>query len=309
MTAYSPLYVRSRLSEGSSISRRRKVLRRIGAFSYAQVLEVKEIIIDIFLFIFDLFAFAIKIFARTPKALRYKKEIGLFISDITVGAGALIMGGGMFLVVVGTTFFTGTVVGLEGYTGLHLIGAQALTGVISSLANTREITPLVAADIFAAQVGANFTAQLGAMRISEEVDALEIMGVDSLTYLVTTRIWASIIAIIPLYAASLFASYLATQVIVTNFFTLSSGVYQHYFQLFLTPIDVLDSFVKIIVFAIFISVVHCYYGYYAAGGPSEVGEATGRAIRLSVSGVVLLSLLLSMVMFGGLNSSAARLVG
>ena len=87
--------------------------------------------------------------------------------------------------------------GLEGFTGLSQIGAQAFTGVISSLANVREITPLVAGVAFAAQVGAGFTAQLGAMRVSEEIDALEVIGVDSVTYLVATRVWAALITMIP----------------------------------------------------------------------------------------------------------------
>jgi len=206
------------------------------------------------------------------------------------------------------SFFTGTEVGLEGFTGLQQIGAQAFVGVISSLANTREITPLVAGVALAAQVGAGFTAQLGAMRISEEIDALEVMGIDSFVYLVTTRVWAALITMIPLYLAALFASYLATGLVVTKFFGLSAGVYQHYFQLFLPPIDILYSFVKAMVFAVAVTIIHCYYGYRATGGPAGVGVAAGRAIRISIIVVVLLNLLLSTVMFGG-ASSTARLVG
>ena len=98
----------------------------------------------------------------------------------------------MFFVVVSIAFFTGTEVGLEGFNGLQQIGAEAFTGVITALANTREITPLVAGVALAAQVGAGFTAQLGAMRISDEIDALEVMGVDSVVYLVATRVWAAL---------------------------------------------------------------------------------------------------------------------
>ncbi len=258
---------------------------------------------------YDQLAFGVRVFAGLPRAIRYRREITLLVSDITMGAGALVVGGGTFLVVMSITFFTGSLVGLEGYSGLHLIGAGSLTGVIASLGNTREITPLVAGDVFAAQVGASFTAQLGAMRISEEIDALEVMGVDPLPYLVGTRVIASLITMIPLYTASLFASYLASEVMATKFFSLSSGVYKHYFQLFLSPLDVFDSYIKAIVFVVFITLVHCYYGYHVKGGPAEVGEATGRAIRISVIGVVIISLFLSMVMFGGLNTSSARLVG
>ncbi len=243
-----------------------------------------------------------------PRALRYPREIAVLMSDITIGSGALVVGGGMFFVVVSIAFFTGTEVGLEGFTGLQQIGAQAFTGVISSLANTREITPLVAGVALAAQVGAGFTAQLGAMRISEEVDALEVMGVNSVVYLVATRVWAALITMVPLYLAALFSSFIATQLIVTRFFALSPGTYQHYFALFLPPIDIFYSFLKAMIFAVLVTFIHCYYGYNATGGPAGVGVAAGRAIRLSIIMVVLTNLLLSLVLFGGVNFTA-KLVG
>lgn len=249
-----------------------------------------------------------RIVRSMPRALRYRKEIAILMADITIGPGALIVGGGMFFVVVSIAFFTGTEVGLEGFTGLQQIGAQAFTGVISSLANTREITPLVAGIALAAQVGAGFTAQLGAMRISDEVDALEVMGINSVVYLVATRVWAALITMIPLYLAALFSSYLATELIVTKFFGLSSGTYQHYFQLFLPPIDIFYSFLKAVTFAILVALIHCFYGYNVRGGPADVGVAVGRAIRLSIIMIVVVNLLLSLVLFGGINVTA-KLVG
>jgi phospholipid/cholesterol/gamma-HCH transport system permease protein len=134
------------------------------------------------------------------------------------------------------------------------------------------------------------------------------MGVNSRVYLVTTRVWAALIAMVPLYLAALFSSYLATQLIVTHFFALSPGTYSFYFKLFLPRIDILYSFIKAMVFAVAVTVIHCYYGMNASGGPAGVGVAAGRAIRLSIIVVVLLDLLLSLVMFGG-SSATARLVG
>jgi phospholipid/cholesterol/gamma-HCH transport system permease protein len=280
-------------------------LGRSGARPLAGARGGLAILVDL---AFDQLTFYLRVVLELPKGLKYRREITTLISDITIGTGAVVIGGGMFFVVMSISFFTGTEVGLEGFTGLQQIGAQAFTGVISSLANTREITPLVAGVALAAQVGAGFTAQLGAMRISEEIDALEVMGVDSFVYLVTTRVWAALITMIPLYLAALFASYLATALIVTKFFGLSAGVYQHYFQLFLPPIDIFYSFIKAMVFAVAVTMIHCYYGYRATGGPAGVGVAAGRAIRVSIIVIVLLNLLLSTVMFGG-ASSTARLVG
>ena len=145
------------------------------------------------------------------------------------------------------------------------------------------------------------------MRVSEEIDALEVMGVDSFVYLVTTRVWAALLTMIPLYLAALFVSFFATELISTRFFFLSVGTYNHYFRLFLPPIDVLFSFIKAMVFAVAVTLIHCYYGYYASGGPAGVGVAAGRAIRVSIITVVILNLLLSFAFFGG--GTTARLVG
>jgi phospholipid/cholesterol/gamma-HCH transport system permease protein len=234
--------------------------------------------------------------------LRYRNVVFSLVSDITIGAGALIVGGGMVFVIFSMSFFTGTEVGLQGFKGLEQIGAEAFTGLIGSFANTREVTPLIAGVAFAAQVGAGFTAELGAMRISEEIDALEVMSVPSKTYLVATRVAAALLAIIPLYMISLFASFFATKVVTTQFFGLSNGVYDYYFRLYLPVIDVFYSVVKAAIFAVVVALIHCYYGYYASGGPAGVGVAVGRAIRLSIVSVVVLNLVLSLIFWGGGNT-------
>ena len=234
--------------------------------------------------------------------LKYRNVVFNLVSDITIGAGAMIVGGGMVFVIFSMSFFTGTEVGLQGFKGLEQIGAESFTGLIGSFANTREVTPLIAGVAFAAQVGAGFTAELGAMRISEEIDALEVMSVPSRAYLVATRVTAALLAIIPLYLISLFASFFATKLVSTQFFGLSDGVYDYYFRLYLPPIDVLFSLVKAAIFAVVVALIHCYYGYYASGGPAGVGVAVGRAIRLSIVSVVLLNLVLSLIFWGGGNT-------
>ena len=233
---------------------------------------------------------------------KYRSVVFNLVSDITIGAGALIVGGGMVFVIFSMSFFTGTEVGLQGYKGLQQIGAEAFTGLIGSFANTREVTPLIAGVAFAAQVGAGFTAELGAMRISDEIDALEVMSVPSKPYLVATRVTAALIAIIPLYLISLFASFFATKLVSTQFFGLSSGVYDYYFRLYLPAKDVLFSLTKAMLFATVVALIHCYYGYNASGGPAGVGVAVGRAIRLSIVAVVVLNLVLSLIFWGGGNT-------
>jgi phospholipid/cholesterol/gamma-HCH transport system permease protein len=249
-------------------------------------------------------AFYLRFFKELPLVLRGRRlgTVLALVSDITIGAGALIVGGGMVFVIFSMSFFTGTEVGLQGFKGLQQIGAESFTGLVGSFANTREVTPLIAGVAFAAQVGAGFTAELGAMRISEEIDALEVMSVPSKTYLVATRVVAALVAIIPLYLISLFASFFATQLVSTKFFGMSPANYSYYFHYYLPVKDVGYSLIKACVFAIVVALIHCYYGYYASGGPAGVGVAVGRAIRLSIVSVVVINLVLSLIFWGGGNT-------
>ncbi len=238
---------------------------------------------------------------------RYKKEVIRLLAEVTLGSGGLALIAGTVGVISFLCFFTGTEVGLQGYIALDQLGTAAFTGFISAYFNTREIAPLIAGLALAATVGCGFTAQLGAMRVSEEVDALEVMGVPSVPYLVTTRIIAALVAVIPLYFLGLLMSYLATRTIVTLQFKLSPGTYDHYFHLFLPPTDIFWSLFKVIIFAIVIVLIHCYYGYFATGGPAGVGTAVGKAIRTSLVTVSLVDFFLSLAIWGA--TSSVRIAG
>ena len=253
-------------------------------------------------------AFFVRALAWTPRAVRrYKKEIMRLLAEVTLGSGALAVIGGTVGVITAMAFFTGTEVGLQGYASLNQIGTAAFSGFVSAYFNTREISPLVAGIALAATVGCGFTAQLGAMRISEEVDALEVMAIPSLPFLVTTRIIAGLIAITPLYVVGLLSSYFATRLVVTQFFGQSPGTYDHYFNQFLPPGDVLWSFGKVLVFAVVVVMIHCYHGYTATGGPAGVGVAVGRAVRTSIVAINVIDLFLSMAIWGA--NTTVRLAG
>ncbi|PKK12410.1 ABC transporter permease [Thermomonospora sp. CIF 1] len=238
---------------------------------------------------------------------KYGKMLLRQISDITVGVGALVIGGGMIFVVATMAMATGAMVGMQGYPSLERIGAEAFSGVMASFANVREVTPIIAGVALIAQVGSAFTAEIGAMRISEEIDALEVMGINSLTFLVCTRVAAGVIALVPLYLLALFASFFATRLITVQYFGLSPGIYDYYFNLYLPPIDVLYSGIKVAVFAFVVMFIHCYRGYYATGGPVGVGVAAGRAIRESSVAIIVINLLLSYIFWG--HGGTVRLTG
>ncbi|WP_439378255.1 MlaE family ABC transporter permease [Amycolatopsis lexingtonensis] len=244
-------------------------------------------------------AFAAKALAWSPRTIRrYGRETLRLLTEVCFGTGGLAVIGGTLGVMIGMTLFTGLIVGLQGYSALNQLGTAALTGFISAYFNTREVAPLSAGLALSATVGCGFTAQLGAMRISEEIDALEVMGVPSMPYLVTTRVLAGVAAVIPLYAVGLLSSYLASRQITIWLYGQSAGTYDHYFTLFLPPGDVLWSFGKVIVFSVLVILSHCYYGFNASGGPAGVGVAVGRAVRTSIVLISVLDFFLSLAIWG-----------
>ncbi|MEU1195347.1 ABC transporter permease [Streptomyces sp. NPDC005813] len=246
--------------------------------------------------------------AWTGRTLRrYKKEILRLLAEVSFGRGALAVVGGTVGVIAFLSFFTGTEVGLQGYAALNQLGTSNFVAFLSAYFNTREIAPLVAGLALSATVGAGFTAQLGAMRISEETDALEVMGVPSLPFLVTTRMIAGFVAVIPLYVIGLLSSYLAARTITTGYYGQSTGTYDHYFHQYLPPVDVFWSFGKVTVFALLIILVHCYYGYHASGGPAGVGVAVGRAVRTSIVAINVLDFFLSLAIWGA--NTTVRIAG
>jgi phospholipid/cholesterol/gamma-HCH transport system permease protein len=243
--------------------------------------------------------FIVKAFAAIPFTIRhYRAEVMRLLSDISWGSGAIIVGGGTVGVMVLLGLFTGASVGIEGFNALDILGFAPLTGFVSAYANTRELAPLVAALAFAAQAGCRYTAQLGSMRISEEVDALDSMAIRPLPYLVTTRIIAAFLAIIPLYLIAMAGSYLSTQLVLNVIYGQSSGTYLHYFHAFLIPGDVLLSVLKAATFVVIATLIHCYYGYHASGGPEGVGRASGYAIRASLIVIVVTDMLMTMAFWG-----------
>ena len=243
-----------------------------------------------------------------PVTLRkYRKETMRLLTEVVFGSGALAIIGGTLGVMVGMTMATGAVVGLQGYSSLDQLGTSALTGFIAAYFDTREVAPLSAGLALSATVGCGFTAQLGAMRISDEIDALEVMGVRSVPYLVTSRVLAGVAAVIPLYVVGLLGSYLASRQITVWVYGQSAGTYDHYFHLFLPPEDVLWSFGKVIVFSVAVILTHCYYGFTARGGPAGVGIAVGRAVRTSIVLVTMLDFFCSLAIWG--STTTVRIAG
>ncbi|MFV8299056.1 MlaE family ABC transporter permease [Mycolicibacterium fortuitum] len=231
-------------------------------------------------------------------AVHYRKEVVRLIAEISMGAGTLAMIGGTVVIVGFLTLATGGVLAIQGYSSLGNIGIEALTGFLAAFINVRISAPIVAGIGLAATFGAGVTAQLGAMRINEEVDALEAMAIRPVEYLVSSRIVAGMIAITPLYSIAVILSFVASQFTTVVLLGQSGGLYGHYFSTFLNPIDLLWSFLQALLMALAILLVHTYFGFFATGGPAGVGVAVGNAVRTSLIVVVSITLLISLAVYG-----------
>lgn len=237
--------------------------------------------------------------ASTGKALRrYRAETLRSIAEVGLGTGLLAAVGGSVVIIGFITLFAGATVAVQGHSSLGDIGIESLTGFLSAYLNVRVVCPVTAGIGLAATIGAGTTAQLGAMRISEEIDALEVMAIRSIPYLVGTRLLAGMATVIPLYAVALITSFVSSRLTTVLVLGQSGGVYDHYFSTFLVPSDILWSFVQVIVMAFVVMLIHTYYGYNATGGPAGVGIATGRAVRLSLIAVVTVTLAVALALYG-----------
>lgn len=242
-------------------------------------------------------------FGRTLRSigdvfLNYRAELIRLIGQMGLGAGALAIVGGTVAIVGFLTMTTGALVAVQGYNQFSEVGVEALTGFASAFFNVRLIAPGTTAVALSATIGAGATAQLGAMRINEEIDALEVIGIRAIAYLASSRVIAGVFVAVPLYCVGVLMSFWAARFGTTAIYGQSAGVYDHYFRTFLNPTDLLWSFVQSIAMAVMIMLVHTYYGFTATGGPAGVGEAVGRAVRTSLVIAAFVVVTISLAVYG-----------
>lgn len=234
--------------------------------------------------------------ARIPDALiNYRPEVLRLVAQMGLGSGALASIGGTVVIVGFMTMTTGAVVAAQGYTQFQSVGVEAFTGFASAFFIPRLIVPGTAQVTLTATLGAGATAQMGAMRINDEVDALEVIGIRTVTYLAATRVLAGTIVVIPLYAVALMMGFVAARFGTTMIYGQAPGVYDHYFNTFLNTTDLVVSFLQTVVMIVVVMLVCTYYGYTASEGPAGVGEAVGRAVRASmvIGAIVLVAVTLA----------------
>src|ERR1700716_2142898 len=227
----------------------------------------------------------------------YGLRVFRFFGEALRQAGILILSS--TIVIWGLVFIIGLQCGLEGAYFDRSVGAPAYAGIFAAWCDLRELVPYAFGYMMAAKVGTGIVAELGSMRISDEIDALEVMGIDSMTFLCATRLLASWMVLPFMYLSAIGVGYLASYIaVVKQIGYVSSGGYLLIFWQFQNVPDLLYSVIKGMFMATAIVLVACYYGYNASGGPVGVGTATAKSMVLNLILVNLIGMLGTQVFWG-----------
>jgi phospholipid/cholesterol/gamma-HCH transport system permease protein len=220
-----------------------------------------------------------------------------FFGETLRQAGILILGSA--IVIWGLAFILGLQCGIEGAYFSRSVGAPSNAGTFAAWCDLREIMPYAFGYMMSAKVGTGLVAEIGAMRISDEIDALEVMGISSVTFLCATRLLGAWLVLPAVYIGAVGAGFLASYVaVVEQVAEVSAGGYFVIFWMFQNPPDLLYSLIKGMAMATVIVLVGCYYGYTASGGPVGVGTATAKSMVLNTVLVHLVGMLGTQVFWG-----------
>lgn len=229
---------------------------------------------------------------------RYRRETLQQMNSLAWGRGSIIVDGGVVSVLLILGIAVGASLAVEAFAVLNMIGFGALSGIVAGVGAVRVIGPLVGGIAFACQIGCRMTAEIGSMRISDEIDAVEAMGLRPIPYVVGTRLIGGLICVIPGYLVTLVVTFFVMDTVIRVFHDVPGGTYNHYFVEFLTPQDLAYSVIKVSVYCVAATLIHCYYGYFASGGPVGVGLASGRAVRASLVAIMVLDFTTTVMLWG-----------
>jgi phospholipid/cholesterol/gamma-HCH transport system permease protein len=227
----------------------------------------------------------------------YGLRVFRFFGEALRQSGILIISS--TIIIWSLVFIIGLECGIEGAYFTEAQGAPAYAGVFTAWCDLRELVPYAFGYMMAAKVGTGIVAELGAMRISDEIDALEVMGINSVTFLCATRLLAAWLVLPFMYLAAIGAGFIASYIaVVQQVGAVSSGGYFLIFWQFQNPTDFLYSLIKAMFMATAIVLVGCYYGYNASGGPVGVGTATAKSMVLNLVLVHIIGMLGTQIFWG-----------
>lgn len=229
---------------------------------------------------------------------KYRRQTLQQMNSLAWGRGSIIVDGGVVSVLLLLGIAVGASLAVESFAVLNIIGFGSLSGIVAGIGSVREIGPLVGGIAFATQAGCRMTAEIGAMRIAEEIDAVEAMALRPIPFVVGTRLVGAMVCVVPGYLVTLITSFFVMDTVIRVFHNQPGGTYNHYFVEFLTPTDLAYSVLKVAIYCAAVTLIHCYYGYFASGGPVGVGRASGRAVRTSLVTIMVLDFLLTVTLWG-----------
>jgi phospholipid/cholesterol/gamma-HCH transport system permease protein len=227
----------------------------------------------------------------------FSRRIWPYMGETLRQAGIFITGS--MAIVLALVFVLGLQCGVEGAYGARTVGASSSVGAFTALCNLREVIPYAFGYMMAAKVGTGIVAELGSMRISDEIDALDVMGLDSIAYLGSTRLLGMWLVLPFVYTVAIMvgivASYLA---VVVQIGQVSAGGYLQLFWMFQSPLDFVFSLAKGMAMSTCVVLVGIYFGYHAANGPVGVGRATAKSMVANIIGIHLIGLLGTQIFWG-----------
>ena len=241
----------------------------------------------------EMIAFALRVYKGI-----FGGRVLRFSGEVLRQAGVLVVGS--VLIVLALVFILGLQCGIEGAYASRTIGSPSVAGAFTALCDLREVTPYAFGYMMAAKVGTGFVAELGSMRISDEIDALEVLGLDSLVYLCATRLLGMWLVLPFVYIAAISFGFIGSYIaVVRQIGEVSPGGYFEIFWQFQNPVDLIYSAIKGMSMATFIVIVGCYYGYTAGGGPVGVGKATAQSMVVNILGIHAIGMLGTQLFWGG----------
>jgi len=225
-------------------------------------------------------------------ALAFKKPFRLnrYIYYLaTIGADSL-------PVIAITSLFTGGVIALETYTAFHRFNAEYMIGAVVAISMARELAPVLSALLVTARSGSAMAAEIGTMRVTEQIDALEMMAVNPIKFLITPRVYTSVIALIFLTVISDIVGYIGGYLVSVHLFGVNKTLYIRYTQNLAEMSDVYHGLIKAAVFGFLIATISCLYGYYTRGGAKGVGESTTKAVVSSSIAILIFDYLITYIL-------------
>ena len=203
-----------------------------------------------------------------------------------------------FPVLATMAIFVGTNLAIQGSAAFSALGAKSLVGMFVALGGVREVCPMLAGTMVAAKAGTEMTAQLAVMRTKDQIDALEVMGIDPRAELVTPPLLAILIALPALTIISIAIALVAAVLVAVFQLGLDYGQFMDWLIRNITVFDLFAATIKSLFFAAIIAVVSGYFGFFSERGPAGVGRATNRAVVVMCISCITLNFFLTTILYG-----------